>query len=177
MDASGYRATETLRDDRAVVVRAVRPDDKQAVLDAYHGLEEKTVYLRFFSAHGEPTAKELREWTEVDFASIVRLIVCLPCGEGERIIGGASYALLDPGNPAAGAEISFTVEEDFQGQGLASKLLGHLTRIARAAGIRRFVAETLIENRAMLAVFAHSGLPMNRRFVDGIVHVILDLPE
>ncbi|MCM8594606.1 GNAT family N-acetyltransferase [Accumulibacter sp.] len=177
MDASRYRATETLRDGRAVVVRAIRPDDKQAMLDAYHGLDEKTVYLRFFSAHGEPTAKELREWTEVDFASIVRLIVCLPRGEGERIIGGASYALLDRGNQASEAEISFTIEEDFQGQGLASKLLGHLTRIAQAAGIRRFVAETLLENRAMLAVFAHSALPMSRRFVNGVVHVTLDLPE
>jgi len=76
---------------------------------------------------------------------------------------------------AAAAEISFTIEEDFQGQGLAGKLLQHLATLARAQGIRRFVAETLLANQAMLAVFRRSGLPMQRRTVDGVVHVSLDL--
>lgn len=174
-DPSQYRADDTLRDGRAVVVRAIRADDKKAMLDAYHDLESRTIYLRFFAAHGEPTAAELRDWTEVDFASVVRLIVCIPEADGERIIGGASYALLAPGNPAAGAEISFTVEEDFQGQGLAGKLLKHLEGIARSADVTHFVAETLFENRAMLTVFARSGLPMRRRLGAGVVHVRLEL--
>ena len=84
--------------------------------------------------------------------------------------------MLAPGNPAAGAEISFTLEEDFHGQGLAGKLLQHLLRIARERGIARFVAETLPENRAMLSVFAKSGLPMTRQRADGVVHVSLEIP-
>ncbi len=175
LDASHYHADKTLRDGRPVVVRAILAADKQAMLDAYHDLESRTIYLRFFSAHGEPTAAELRDWTEVDFASVVRLIVCLPGPTGERIIGGASYAMLTTAKPAAGAEISFTIEEEFQGQGLATKLLQHLVRIARSAGITHFVAETLIENRAMLAVFAKSGLPIKRRLDGAVVHVRLDL--
>ncbi len=175
LDAIHYHANETLRDGRPVVVRAIRAEDKHAMLDAYHDLDSRTIYLRFFAAHGEPTAAELRDWTEVDFASVVRLIACLPGPRGERIIGGASYALLAPGNPAAGAEISFTIEEDFQGQGLAGKLLQHLVGIARTAGITHFVAETLVENRAMVSVFARSGLPIKRRLDGGVVHVRLDL--
>ena len=178
MDARDYSASETLRDGRAVTVRAIRASDKQAVLDAYHGLEARTIYLRLFSAQGEPDEQTLRAWTEVDFSRLVRLVVCLPRADGsEQIIGGASFASLDPGDPAADAEISFTIEEDFQGQGLGGKLLAHLARIARERGIRRFVAEVLPENRAMLSVFERSGLPMTRERGDGVVHVSLRLAD
>ena len=129
LDARTYSASETLRDGRAVTIRAIRASDKQAMLDAFHGLDPHTVYLRVFSALGEPDAKTLRDWTEIDFDRLVRLVVCLPRPEGgEQIIGGASFAMLEPGNPAAGAEVSFTIEEDFQGQGLGGKLLTHLAR-------------------------------------------------
>jgi len=108
--------------------------------------------------------------------SIVRLIACVDEADGERIIGGASMARLTTGDVATPeAEIAFTIEEDFQGQGLAGKLLRHLATLARAQGIRRFVAETLLANRAMLAVFRRSGLPMQRRIEDGVVHVSLEL--
>lgn len=176
MDASAYSAAETLRDGRAVTIRAIRASDKQAMLDAFHGLEAHTVYLRLFSAQGEPSEKTLREWTEVDFDRLVRLVVCLPRPEGgEQIIGGASFAMLEPGNPAAGAEVSFTLEEDFQGQGLGGKLLAHLVRIARDRGIREFVAETLPENRPMRTVFERSGLPLTQRRGDGVIHSSMQL--
>lgn len=178
IDAHRYLAEETLRDGRAVTVRAIRASDKQAMLDAFHGLEAQTIYLRLFSAQGEPTEKTLREWTEVDFSKLVRLVVCLPRPDGsEQIIGGASFAMLEPGNPAAGAEVSFTIEEDFQRQGLGGKLLAHLARIARERGIKRFVAETLPENRGMLTVFERSGWPMTRKRGDGVIHVSLQLRD
>ncbi len=175
IDARHYRAEDKLRDGRNVVIRAITREDKAAMLEAYHGLDPATLYMRFFAPRREPTAKELREWTEVDFVSTTRLVACIAADDGsERIIGGASSFRL-AGAEAASAEISFTVEEDFQGQGLAGKLLWHLAHMARAQGVRRFIAETLPANQAMLAVFERSGLPMQRRRVAGVVHVGLEL--
>ncbi|EXI69531.1 MAG: Acetyltransferase Pat [Candidatus Accumulibacter adjunctus] len=175
IDARHYRAEDKLRDGRRVVIRAITPEDKAAMLEAYHGLDPATLYLRFFAPRREPTAKELREWTEVDFVSTVRLVACIATDDGsERIIGGASSFRL-AGVEAASAEISFTVEEDFQGQGLAGQLLWHLAHIARAQGVSCFIAEMLPANQAMLAVFERSGLPMQRRRVAGVVHVRLEL--
>jgi hypothetical protein len=57
-------------------------------------------------------------------------------------------------------QVAFTVEEDYQGLGIASRLLEHLVRIARDRGIAEFVAEVLPRNTAMLRVFTRSGLPM-----------------
>jgi RimJ/RimL family protein N-acetyltransferase len=73
------------------------------------------------------------------------------------------------------AEIAFAVEEDYQGQGMASRILRHLARIAREQGLAEFTAEVLPRNRAMLAVFARSGLPVKSAVEDDTVHVTLAL--
>ncbi len=56
-------------------------------------------------------------------------------GADETLIGGASYVALPSADGARAAEVAFTIEEDYQGQGLASKLLALLVDIARQHGI------------------------------------------
>ena len=73
------------------------------------------------------------------------------------------------------AEVAFTIEEDYQGHGLASRLFGHLADIARSKGGSAFEAEVLPQNKAMFAVFASRGLPMDKKYIDGLVHVTLAL--
>ncbi len=75
--------------------------------------------------------------------------------------------MYDPPNDLRSAEIAFTVEEDYQGQGIASSILRHLIHIAREKGVSRFEADVLAENIAMLAVFARSGLPMKKSLEEG----------
>ena len=52
-----------------------------------------------------------------------------------------------------------------------------LADIARSRGIARFEADVLPSNTPMLSVFHHSGLPMTRASVEGVVHVVLDLGD
>ena len=61
-------------------------------------------------------------------------------------------------------------------RGIATLLLEHLVSLARRRGQRAFAAETLAENAAMLAVFGDAGLPVQRRFADGVVELTFPLP-
>ena len=174
--ARGYSAAETLKGGTAVTVRAIRPDDRVRLGAAFAKLEPGSVYTRFFSHRGQPSDDELRAATEVDFESTVALVVMVPDGAGdETIIGAGRYFLNGPPGTGSGAEIAFTVEEDFHGQGIAGLLLRHLTRIARQQGVSELTAEVLPGNRGMLAVFARSGLPMRQSTEDGVAHVALAL--
>ena len=83
--------------------------------------------------------------------------------------------MCNPPHGLRSAEIAFTVEEDYQGQGIASRILRHLIHIAQIKGVSQFEAEVLPKNRAMLAVFARSGLPMKESQEEGTVHVYLSL--
>jgi RimJ/RimL family protein N-acetyltransferase len=69
------------------------------------------------------------------------------------------------------------VEEDYHGQGIASRVLRHLARVAKDQGLATFEADVLAENKAMLAVFARTGWPMTKAREGGAVHVTLALPE
>ena len=176
IDAQNYRVAEKLKNGTAVTIRAVRPDDKRRFAEAFKNLESDSVYTRFFRYKSELTDEELKAATEVDFENTVALVVTIPAGEGEEtIIGAGRYVLYDPPNTQRSAEIAFTVEEDFQGRGIASRILRHLIHIAQEKGVSQFVAEVLPENRAMLAVFARSGLPMKQSFEEGAIHVTFSL--
>jgi len=176
IDMQNYKVDETLKDGTAVTIRAIRPDDKNRITEAFKNLEFKSIYTRFFSYKRELSDKELKTATEVDFEKTVALVVTIPAGGGnETIIGAGRYVLYDPPNDSRSAEIAFTVEEDYQGKGIASLILRHLIHIAQSKGVSRFEADVLPENRAMLAVFARSGLPMKKLLEVGAVHVTLSL--
>ena len=98
----------------------------------------------------------------------VVLVATIESGKQETIVGLGRYARSGPS-----AEIAFTVEEDYQGRGIASRLLLELTHIARDNGILRFEADVLADNAPMLDVLHHSGLPMREAEADGVVHVTL----
>jgi RimJ/RimL family protein N-acetyltransferase len=116
------------------------------------------------------TADELRRLTEVDPAREAALVVTIGSGDAERIIAGGRFIA-----SGESAEVAFTVEEDYRGEGIASRLLRELAEIARARGIARFEAYVLPENTAMLGVFERSGLTLKRKREDGVVRVTLEL--
>jgi len=164
-----------LRDGTPVRIRSIRHDDRQRIIDAFHKLEPETIYTRFFSAKKELSEADLRRIDASDFVHAVALVATLGEGEDEIIIGGGAYTVLDrPGEPAT-AEVSFTIEEDYQGQGLSGLFMRLLIQIGRERGIRRFEAEVLAGNTPMLKVFRHSGLPMHTQVEDGVVHVVMEL--
>ena len=174
--ASGYSMAGKLKGGTAVTVRAIRPDDRRRLGEAFAKLEPGSVYTRFFSHRGQPSDEELRAAVEVDFESTVALVVTVPNPEGdETIVGAGRYLLHGPPGAGGAAEVAFTVEEDYQGQGIAALLLRHLALIARRQGLSELTAEVLPTNRGMLAVFRRSGLPMRSEAGDGVVHVALAL--
>jgi GNAT superfamily N-acetyltransferase len=175
-DPSRFHQVEALRNGTEAVFRAIRPDDKERMARAFRGLEPETIYKRFFHQKARLTEADLEAATEVDFDSVVALVATLGSGEEEVVIGAGRYLRLAPSPDAPpSAEVSFVVEEDYHGLGIGTRLMRHLTAIAREKGVSRFVAEVLRGNRAMLAVFEKSGMPVEKTPDGDVVHVRLSL--
>lgn len=165
-----------LPDGRAVIVRAIRPDDRERLQAAFLRLEPESVYLRYFAYKKDLTEADLDRLCNPDFRERVVLVVTMEAVGGQPIIGSGGYVASPATNASRMAEVAFVVQEDFQGQGLATKLLAALVNIARADGIVRFEAEVLSRNTPMLEVFAHSGLPTEQtQEADGVVSLTLSL--
>lgn len=174
-DLKTYHAEERLKNGQPVTVRAIRPDDKERVEQAFHNLDKESVYTRLFTHKTELTEGDLKRITEIDFEREVGLVVTLGSGDGEVIIGAGRYFAFAGADGQRRAEVAFLVEEDYQGQGLARTIMRHLAAIARDQSIAYFEAEVLPENKAMLAAFARSGLPGTQRYSGDVIHVTLSL--
>jgi GNAT superfamily N-acetyltransferase len=153
-----------------VSIRAARPDDRERIVTAFRGLERGSVYRRFFFHKKELKEQELRRVTECDGVSAAALVATVGSGDREIIVGLGEYM-----RSGASADIAFAVEEDFQGRGIASRLLQQLTDIARANGILQFEADVLAENAPMLAVLRNCGLRMQTSAGQGVIHATLFL--
>jgi len=153
-DPASFSVVERLRNGRQIEIRALEPGDRQALLAAADRTSDRSLYRRFFGV-----------------VDVVALIALAHESGREVIAGGGRYIVVRPGT----AELAFTVVDEFQGQGIASALLRHLITLARAAGLRQFIAEVLPENLAMLQVFERSGLELKRQRESDVVHLTLQL--
>lgn len=177
IDARNYAVRETLKNGLQVTVRAIRPDDRDALLAAFKALDKRTIHLRFFGPKKELSDRELTAATVVDFVRTVALVTCVQDGPTEKIVGAGRYVAFGSAEPPDRAEVAFTVEEDYQGLGISSITLRHLAEIARQMGIAQFHAEVLPENTGMLAVFNRSGFPVRQKISEGVTHVTLSLSD
>jgi RimJ/RimL family protein N-acetyltransferase len=177
IDVRHYLVEETLRNGTAVVIRAIRPNDKEKLANAFKELDPESVYTRFFRHVKELTDRDLRLATEIDFDREVALVVTTGLRDEETVIGSGRYAVCEETESGRGAEVAFLVEEDYQGLGIASRLLRHLVQIGRQMNVSRFTASVLSANQAMLRVFAGSGLPMKQQRDGTVIEVTLSLAE
>jgi hypothetical protein len=62
-EAANYAAVEVLRDGTRVEIRALRPDDRAAILAAVDHTGERSLYRRFFAARRSFTEQESRSFS------------------------------------------------------------------------------------------------------------------
>jgi len=90
-----------------------------------------------------------------------------------EIVAEAFAVLLSPQD----AETAFVVRDREQHQGVGSALLDAIIATLRARGVRTLHADTTPGNVAMLALLHEGGYPMRQRYLDGSVHVTLQIGE
>jgi acetyl coenzyme A synthetase (ADP forming)-like protein len=153
-----------LRDGSTLRLRAPAREDAGALAAFFAGLSERSRYLRF---HGVQRIDETlgERLVEPDWRD--RGVLAGVLGDG-RVVAVAEYARL---RDAAAAEVAFAVTDELQGRGIGTRLLEQLAARAAEAGIQRFVAEVLPENRAMLGVFEDAGFEVARELEAGEVEV------
>jgi RimJ/RimL family protein N-acetyltransferase len=174
-DLANYPVHDRLKDGTEVAVRAIRPEDGAAILEAFRELDAESIYRRFFSPKKELSDAELKHLTDVDCRTVTALVVTAQDGV-EILLGGGRLATEDGDHPQS-AELAFLTAGAHRGRGIASLLLRHLTRLGREAGLSRLEADVLGENQAMLNVFRRSGLPLAQRREGSVVHVTLALGD
>jgi acyl-CoA synthetase (NDP forming)/GNAT superfamily N-acetyltransferase len=159
-----------LADGTTVEIRPATPDDFDAVKAMHEAMSRDNTYMRFFNISRAAAEMEARRICRDPTPGNVALLAV----SGGEVVGCASYAAVV--TQSGTAEVAFAVADHMHHRGIATLLLEHLVSWARGQQITAFTAQTLTENRAMLNVFVDAGLPVDRRYADGVYELTFPLP-
>lgn len=159
-----------LPDGAVVQVRPIGADDKQLLRAAFDRLSPDSRYRRFLHPVKHLTEHELAYLTEVDHHDHEAL---LAVGTHHEPVGVARYVRL---NDPEVAEVAIAVVDDWQGRGVGTLLVHELVERARAAGIRRFQATCLADNREVIDLLRRLGTTRTDHPEPGLAELTVELP-
>jgi RimJ/RimL family protein N-acetyltransferase len=146
-----------LNDGTPIVIRLIRPEDKDALKAAFKKLSPHSNYCRFLTPIVNLSQSQLKYLTEIDNKNHLALCVHDLVFNG---IGVARYIKIK--DEPETAEIAITILDEYQNQGLGTKLLHLLIEAAFENGIRKFIGFVLEENSAMLKIINKFGARIQR---------------
>jgi RimJ/RimL family protein N-acetyltransferase len=164
----------TLPGGAELLIRQVRPDDKQLLTDGLRRLSPASRYRRFFRPLSELSERDLAYLTEIDHHDHEALAAIDLAGD--RLVGVARYVR---GAEPQLAEVSVVVGDPWQRNGVATVLLERLVKRAHAAGVTHFSALVMDENTEAIKLFERRvpGRPRPRRSSSGHLELLIELPE
>jgi RimJ/RimL family protein N-acetyltransferase len=157
----------TLRDGRRVIIRPISRNDTDRLVSFHESLSDRTVYQRFFAAHPHLTEKEVERFTHVDHELREAYVAIF----NDEIVAVGRLDTIDENS----AEVAFVIRDEFQKLGLGSALFSLLAETARTKGIRKFVAQVLPQNRAMIRLFEVFGDSIKKETEDGVTNIEVSL--
>jgi acyl-CoA synthetase (NDP forming)/GNAT superfamily N-acetyltransferase len=164
--AAGWDAL--LTDGGVARIRPVVAADAGALRALHDASSDRSIYLRYFNVSrlaGEQYVEHLVAEDDRDRLGLVAEV-------HGAVVGMASCERIEG---TADAEVAFLVADHHHRRGVGTLLLEQLAALARHAGVRRFVAETLAENGPMLTVFTDAGFPVAYHSSDGVTAVTIPL--
>jgi RimJ/RimL family protein N-acetyltransferase len=137
---------------RVLTVRAVRPDDVDALVALYDGLDADARYRRFFCAY-RPRRPFFEQMATVADRGGAGLVAVLATADGPpQLVAEAGYVPLPNGD----GELALAVAAAWRGW-LGPYLVDALATVAAARGVPNLEADVLVTNGPMLAVLRARG--------------------
>jgi acetyltransferase len=138
-----------------VTIRPTLPQDVGLQREFFRTLSAERRYFRFMTPLNELPEALAQRFASCDYRGHLALLAEVFEDGRETMIGEARYVV--DVRDATTCEFAVAIADAWQSRGIAHALLDRLERQAAASGIRRMVADTLLANRAMIGLAAHTG--------------------
>lgn len=172
-DIRTYRTVNKLRDETEIIIRAIRPSDKQALVDGLQRQSAESLYMRFLGPKRHLSSQELTYLTEVDFHLHVALVAAFNDADHETPVGVGRYIV--DSHDTTSAEMAIIIDEGQHGRGIGTLLLEHLCHLAKETGLCCLTGTVLQHNRKMIEVLENSRHAIHYRLEGHALRVTLDL--
>ncbi|MDY6909111.1 MAG: GNAT family N-acetyltransferase [Thermodesulfobacteriota bacterium] len=151
-----------------VFFRPVKPTDERALQEFFYSLPRDESYVRFLSTMKVYPHHDTQKMVNVDYDREMTLLGLVGEHDSERVIAIGRYVVDEE---TLTAEIDFAVHPDYGRKGIGSFLIQHLSEIAKARGVQKFVAYITPGNERVFGVFQKLGYVMESSFMDGLYEI------
>jgi ribosomal protein S18 acetylase RimI-like enzyme len=142
-----------------LVVRPIRPDDRELLIDGFERLSAESRYLRFFTPKRSLTPGDVRFLTEPDGVSHYALGAAIRRSDGSlHGLGVARYVRAHDEERCA--HVALTIVDEAQRYGLGRYLLRCLAHAAALRDVETFLFTVLPANVPMRSFLASHKVPM-----------------
>jgi acetyltransferase len=138
-----------------LLLRPIRPDDGQRLMDFYANASPEDMRLRFFMARREVPRSELARYSQIDYDREMTFVAL----DDQSVMVGEARAVCDPDNLQA--EFAIQVASSWQGMGLGRLLMDKLIGYLKARGTQEVVGQCLLENKAMAVLARKTGFDVS----------------
>jgi len=158
----------TFKNGLQVLFRGIRPSDEEAMRRLFYRFSKDTVYRRYFYPIKTMPHIKIQEYVNIDYGWVQSIVALAGDIDSERIIAEARYVKDEETDLG---DLAFVVDENYQGQGIASYLYKLLIELAKERGLKGFCAEVLEENESMLHILGKGDVLMTKNLKDGLYSV------
>lgn len=151
---TGLTREQLMRDGTPYRLRAIRPEDADALQGFVRGMSAQTRYFRFVANVKELPPQQLARYTQIDYWREMALVAEVTEADGSRLAGVARYMLNPDGRSC---EFAIVIGDDWQGRGLGVQLMQALMAVAREQGLHRMEGMVLSANHTMLGLMQFLG--------------------
>jgi len=153
-DLKQYSDTLRTRQGEAINVRFVEPRDTEELQHYFRSLSTRSRYNRFFGAISELPKGLLSEFLDVGARERFTVVATKMVDGFETIVAEARYALHVE---TSTLEFGLSVDDRWQGHGIATALMKNLECRAAALGAEHMFGDTLRSNETMISLARKSG--------------------
>lgn len=153
-DLKQYSDTLRTRHGDALNVRFVEPRDTEELQHYVRSLTTRSRYNRFFGAISELPKGLLGEFLDIGARERFTVVVTKLVDGFETIVAEARYAFHAE---TATLEFGLSVDDRWQGHGIATALVKNLECRAAALGAEHLAGDTLRSNQTMISLARKSG--------------------
>lgn len=160
---------------RALLIRALRPDDLELERQFVANLSPATLYLRLQYSTNQPNLRDLVRLLDLDYHDRLAVAAIDDSPADAAIAGVARYARLGTSRVA---ECAIVVADAWQGLGVGSELMRSLAAAARDRDIDDLEGTTLAENQRIVEWARRFGFGvLTEPHSGGLVRVTLHLRD
>ena len=153
-DLKQYSDALRTRQGEAINVRFVEPRDTEELQHYFRSLSTRSRYNRFFGAISELPKGLLHDFLAVGERERFTVVATKVVDGFETIVAEARYALHEE---TSTLEFGLSVDDRWQGHGIATALLKNLECRAAALGAQHIFGDTLRSNQTMISLARKSG--------------------